>query len=457
MYENHFQDLLENDQILTTPTSEVEHYAQDWTKQFPIKASGVLFPKTHEEVESIVKRAYEKEIPLVPSGGRTGLSGGAVASHGEWVISMDKMNKILSFSKADSSLLVQSGVVTDLIHEEALKNDLYFPVEFGATGSSQIGGNVATNAGGVHVLKYGSTRDWILSLKVVTGTGETIDVNKGLVKNNTGYDLKHLFIGSEGTLGLITEVEVKLAPRPKEKSVLLLGLESLDPLLELFSYVKKSLPISAFELFTKDCINHVLKQNEHLKKPLDENPEFYVLMELEQEEGFDASEALEKVFEEGWAIDGTISQNSAQFKELWSYRELITESISHHTPYKNDVSVRVSKVPDFIKTINNTVFKEHTDLEVVIFGHIGDGNLHVNTLKPESMDQDTFVKKCESVSSLLFGELERLGGSVSAEHGIGLLKKPYLKHTRSEYEIELMKSIKKAFDPKGILNPGKIF
>jgi FAD/FMN-containing dehydrogenase len=252
-------------------------------------------------------------------------------------------------------------------------------------------------------------------------------------------------------------VEVKLAPKPKEKSVLLLGLESLDPLLDLFSYVKKSLPISAFELFTKDCVGHVLKQNDHLKKPLDEDPMFYVLMELEQEEGFDPSEALEKVFDEGWAIDGTISQNSSQFKELWSYRELITESISHLTPYKNDVSVRVSKVPDFIEAINNTVFKEHKDLEVVIFGHIGDGNLHVNTLKPETMDQDTFVKKCESVSSLLFAELERLGGSVSAEHGIGLLKKPYLKYTRSAYEIELMKSIKKIFDPKGILNPGKIF
>jgi len=457
MYDNHFQDILEPNQILTTPTSEVEHYAQDWTKQFPIQASGILFPKSHEEVSSIVKRAFEKEIPLVPSGGRTGLSGGAVASHGEWVVSMDKMNKILSFSKADSSLHVQAGVVTDIIHEEAKNQNLYFPVEFGATGSSQIGGNVATNAGGVHVLKYGSTRDWILSLKVVTGTGETIEINKGLVKNNTGYDLKHLFIGSEGTLGFITEVEVKLAPLPEEKSVLLLGLESLDPLLELFSYVKNNLPISAFELFTKDCLNHVLEQNEHLKKPLNEDPEYYVLIELEQEEGFDPSDTLEKVFEEAWAIDGTISQNSAQFKELWSYRELITESISAFTPYKNDVSVRVSKVPEFIKAINDIVFKEHSDLDVVIFGHIGDGNLHVNTLKPESMDQDTFVKKCESVSALLFSELKRLGGSVSAEHGIGLLKKPYLKYTRSAYEIEMMKNIKKSFDPKGILNPGKIF
>jgi len=457
MNTHHFNSLLPKEQILTDPPSEVEHYAKDWTKQFPIKASGVLFPKSHEELVSIVKKAYEEEISLVPSGGRTGLSGGAVASNEEWVVSLEKMNKILSFSKADSSLTLQAGVVTDLVHEEALKHDLYFPIEFGATGSSHIAGNVATNAGGVHVLKYGSTRDWVLSLKVVTGTGETIEINKGLVKNNTGYDLKHLFIGSEGTLGFISEVEVKLAPKPKEKSVLLLGLESLTPLLDLFSFVKNNLPVSAFELFTKDCLKHVTSQNKHLKNPLSEDPEFYVLIELEKNTNFDPSEALEQVFENEWAIDGSISQNSAQFKELWSYRELITESISHFTPYKNDISVRVSKVPEFIKTINNTVFKEHTDLEVIIFGHIGDGNLHVNTLKPESMSQKDFVNKCESVSKLLFTELENLGGSVSAEHGIGLLKKPYLKHSRSEYEIEIMKQIKKVFDPKGILNPGKIF
>ena len=454
MYNNHFEDLLTADQILTSPLSEVEHYAKDWTKQFPIKASGVLFPKSHEDLVKIVKRAYEKEIPLVPSGGRTGLSGGAVASHSEWVVSLDKMNKVLSFSRADSSLTLQAGVVTDTVHEEALKHGLYFPIEFGATGSSHIGGNVATNAGGVHVLKYGSTRDWILSLKVVTGTGKTIDINKGLVKNNTGYDLKHLFIGSEGTLGFITEVEVKLAPKPKEKSAILLGLENLEPLLDLFSFVKNNLPVAAFELFTKDCLKHVLQQNSALKKPLAEDPDFYVLIEIEQNEGF---EAFEKVFAKDWAIDGVFSQNSSHFKELWSYRELITESISPLTPYKNDISVRVSKVPEFIETINNTVFKEHKDLEVIVFGHIGDGNLHVNTLKPASMSQTDFVIKCEAVSKILFEELEKLGGSVSAEHGIGLLKKPYLKHSRSEYEIELMKSIKKAFDPKGILNPGKIF
>jgi FAD/FMN-containing dehydrogenase len=296
-----------------------------------------------------------------------------------------------------------------------------------------------------------------MSLKVVTGTGETLDINKGLVKNNTGYDLKQLMIGSEGTLGVVTEVEVRLTAKPKEKSVLLLGLETLDTLLDLFIYAKNKLPLSAFELFSKASLAHVLNSNTHLKKPLDTDVDHYVLIEVEPDSHFDVTTHLETFFEKEWVVDGILSQNTNQFKELWSFRELITESISVFTPYKNDISVRVSKVPEFIKTIHDTVFKEHKDLSVIVFGHIGDGNLHVNTLKPKDMAQEDFVKKCETVSSLLFTELERLGGSVSAEHGIGLLKKPYLKHSRSQSEIEIMKSIKKVFDPKGILNPGKIF
>ncbi len=452
-----FKDIIPEKQILTEPLDEVEYFSKDWTKQFKVSSSGVLFPKTHEEVVNIVKKAYEHNIKLVPSGGRTGLSGGAVATNKEWVLSLEKMNKILSFSKEDSSLTAQAGVVTDIIQEEALKHDLYFPIEFGATGSSQIGGNVATNAGGVHVLKYGSTRDWIMSLKVVTGKGETLDINKGLVKNNTGYDLKQLMIGSEGTLGVVTEVEVRLTAKPKEKSVMLLGLNTLDTLLDLFSYSKNNLPISAFELFSKTSLEHVLSSNSQLKKPLETDVDHYVLIEIEPNNHFDVTTHLEHFFEKEWVVDGILSQNTNQFKELWSFRELITESISIFTPYKNDISVRVSKVPEFIKTIHETVFKEQKDLSVIVFGHIGDGNLHVNTLKPKDMPQAEFIKRCESVSSLLFAELEKLGGSVSAEHGIGLLKKPYLKHSRSQSEIELMKSIKKVFDPKGILNPGKIF
>lgn len=407
----------------------------------------------------IIKAAYDGGICIVPSGGRTGLSGGAVATNKEWVLSLEKMNQIIEVSKIDSSITVEAGVVTKTLQEEALKNDMYFPVEFGATGSSFIGGNVATNAGGVHVVKFGNTREWVKGLTVVTGTGEILKLNNGLAKNNTGYDLRHLFVGSEGTLGIITELEIALTKPPLEKQVILLGVESLDKLLECFVYSKNKLPLLAFEMFTDLALTKVMKAH-NLPKPLESDCPFYVLIEVELSAGFNEdnlTKCLEHYFEQEWAVDGTLSSNSSQYENLWKYRELISESIAPLTPYKNDVSVKISKIPKFIDVIMNTVFKEHSDIEVVLFGHIGDGNLHINALKPESMALDDFVKRCEVVNKILFEEIKKIGGSVSAEHGVGLLKKPYLEYSRSPAEIVIMKEIKKAFDPKGLLNPGKIF
>lgn len=456
---SHPFQFLDKAQVITDDPSTIEHYARDWTKQFPINASGVLFPKTTEEVSLIVKSCNKHQLKLVPSGGRTGLSGGAVASNGEWVLSLEKMNRILEVSKIDSSIIAEAGVVTKIIQEEALSNDMYFPVEFAATGSSLIGGNVATNAGGVHVVRYGNTRDWVKGLTVVTGTGEVLKLNNGLIKNNTGYDLRHLFIGSEGTLGVITEVEVGLAKKPSEKQVILLGVEDLSKLLDCFVYSKQNLPLMAFEMFTSLALEKVLAAHD-LPKPLETDSPYYVLIEVELSAGFDLdalTSALEHYFEEEWAVDGTLSANSSQYENIWKYRELISESLAPLTPYKNDVSVKISKIPAFIKAIHDIVLKEHTDIEVVIFGHIGDGNLHVNALKPDKLSMDEFVARCELVNKDLFKEIQKIGGSISAEHGVGLLKKPYLKFSRSESEIQIMKEIKKTFDPNCILNPGKIF
>ncbi len=443
--------------------STVQHYAKDWTKQFPIKASGVLFPRTTEEVSLIVKTCNKEKLKLVPSGGRTGLSGGAVASNGEWVLSLEKMNSILEVSKIDSSITAEAGVVTKTIQDEALKIDMCFPVEFAATGSSLIGGNVATNAGGVHVVRYGNTREWIKGLTVVTGSGEILKLNKGLIKNNSGYDLRHLFIGSEGTLGVITEVEVGLSTKPSEKQVILLGVEDLDKILECFVYSKQNLPLMAFEMFTDLALKKVLAAHD-LPKPLESECPYYVLIEVElgseSRPGFDLealTSALEHYFEKEWAVDGTLSANSSQYKNIWKYRELISESLAPLTPYKNDVSVKISKIPEFITAIYDIVLKKHSDIEVVIFGHIGDGNLHVNALKPDKLSMDEFVARCELVNKDLFKEIKRIGGSISAEHGVGLLKKQYLEFSRSSEEIRLMKDIKKTFDPNGVLNPEKIF
>jgi len=450
---------LKPEQILTDDPKSVEHYSKDWTKQFKVDSSGVLFPKTTDEVSKILKAAFENNIKIVPSGGRTGLSGGAVATQKEWVLSLEKMNQVIEVSKIDSSITVEAGVVTQTLQEEALKNKMYFPVEFGATGSSFIGGNVATNAGGVHVVKYGNTREWVKGMTVVTGTGEILKLNNGLSKNNTGYDLRHLFIGSEGTLGIITELEVALTTPPKEKQVILLGVDSLDKLLDCFVYSKNNLPLLAFEMFTDLALQKVMPAH-NLPKPLDSDCPFYVLIEVELSAGFDEdklTESLEHYFEQEWAVDGTMSSNSAQYENLWKYREFISESIAPLTPYKNDVSVKISQIPKFIDVIMNTVFKKHTDIEVVLFGHIGDGNLHINALKPDALSIEEFVAKCEEVNKVLFAEIQKIGGSISAEHGVGLLKKPYLEYSRSAAEIAIMKNLKKAFDPKGILNPGKIF
>lgn len=452
-------NFLSENQVITKDSKTVEHYSRDWTKQFKINSSGVLFPKTTEEVSLIVKACNERGLKIVPSGGRTGLSGGAVASNGEWVLSLEKMNKILEISPVDSSITVEAGVVTSVVQETALENGMYFPVEFSATGSSLIGGNVATNAGGVHVVRYGNTREWVKGLTVVTGSGEILKLNQGLSKNNTGYDFRHLFIASEGTLGVITEVELELSSPPKDKQVILLGVESLEKILDCFVYSKQKLPLMAFEMFTSLALDKVLSAH-NLPEPLDSKCPYYVLIEVELGNGFGEDElttALEHYFEQEWAVDGTMSSNSTQYENLWKYRELISESIAPLTPYKNDVSVKISKIPDFIKAIYETVMKENADLEVVIFGHIGDGNLHVNTLKPDSLSMEDFVTRCEKVNKILFQEIKKIGGSISAEHGVGLLKKQYLEYSRAPEEIRIMKDIKKSFDPNGVLNPGKIF
>ncbi len=452
-------NFLPKEQIITKDLSTIKHYAKDWSKQFLVNASGILFPKNTEEVSLIIKACNESNLKLVPSGGRTGLSGGAVALHGEWVLSLEKMNKIIEISPIDSSITAQAGMITKTLQEKALENNLYFPVEFSATGSSQLGGNVATNAGGVHVVKYGNTRQWVKGLTVVTGTGEILKLNQGLLKNNTGYDFRHLFIGSEGTLGVITEVEVKVSQKPFEKQVILLGVKSLNKILDCFLYSKQKLPLMAFEMFTSLALKKVLTAHK-LPKPLETDCPYYVLIEVELSKNFSTHEltqALEHYFHQEWATDGTLSSNSTQYENLWKYRELISESLAPLTPYKNDVSVKISKIPDFITAIYNTVMKEHGDIEVVIFGHIGDGNLHINALKAKNMSMDEFIKKCELVNKSLFNEIQKIGGSISAEHGVGLLKKPYLKFSRSLEEIRLMKEVKKVFDPNYILNPGKIF
>jgi len=449
-----FQNLLRKNQVSDDP-SDLQIYAKDWTTYFEIKASVILFPESTEDVQKIVLHARENKISLVPSGGRTGLSGGAVAANAEAVVSFERMKKIISFSEVDQLVHLQAGVITKDLQDFAEDKSLYFPIEFASTGSSQIGGNIATNAGGIHVLKYGNMRNWVAGLKVVMGSGEALDLNHGLIKNATGFDLRHLFIGSEGSLGFITEAWIRLTRSPAERSLFLVGLQDWRSTITLYSSLRKQTELIAFEAFTSACLIKVMAA-QNLQQPFSENYPLYVVLEAEENSEV-ISSLLEPHLDSQLILDATTASTAEQFRQLWSYRENISESLSPHKPYKNDVSVLSSQVPDFIDEVNRLLDQSYKGFEVLWFGHIGDGNLHINILKPDSLSMPEFVNKCKSVDLRLFECVKKFNGSISAEHGVGLTKKAFLNYSRSEEEIEIMKKMKRVFDPDGIMNPGKIF
>ena len=438
--------------------SDLETYGQDWTRFHQPAPGLIVFPDSVEQVSELVAIAAEHHIALVPSGGRTGLSGGAVAANGEVVVSLERMRSILEFEPVDRTLKVQAGVITATVQETAREHGLYYPVSFASEGSSQIGGNIATNAGGIRVLRYGLTRERVVGLKVVTGTGQVMEFNRGLIKNASGYDLRHLFTGSEGTLGLIVEASLQLESPPLPSRVMLLGLADMDALMQVFSDLRASLELSAFEFFTDQALHHV-RAGQGLATPMDTECPLYVITEFDCPD--DATEetamgCFERCAEEGWLLDGVISQSEQQAMDLWRYREGISESISHFPPYKNDLSVRVSRVPEFLSRMDAAISDICPDFEVVWYGHIGDGNLHMNILKPPELPMAEFEHRCHEISEVTYQLTGKMGGSISAEHGIGLLKQPWLHHSRSADEIALMQGIKRVFDPAGIFNPGKL-
>ncbi len=442
-----------------TDQDSLDQYGKDWTKQYAPQPSAIVFPSNIAQVQAVVQFAVTHHIALVPSGGRTGLSGGAVAHKGEVVVSFEYMNKILAFNEWDKTVQVQAGVITEALQHFAEEKGLFYPVDFASSGSSQIGGNIATNAGGIKVIRYGLTRDWILGLTVVTGRGEILHLNQGLIKNATGYDLRHLFIGSEGTLGFIVEATVRLAQAPKNLTVMVLGVKDFHSLMQVFHASQSRITLTAFEFFSEQAMKRVVARGDVLR-PFESHSPYYVLLEFEKENDQKEEEVLnlfEHCVEENWVSEGVISQSEAQYKQLWRLREDISETLSAFTPYKNDLSVVVSKVPSFLDEINKVVSAQYPEFELVWFGHIGDGNLHLNILKPERWEKDAFFTECNRVSLLVFDAVKKYEGSVSAEHGVGLLKKMALPYSRSQQEIQLLREIKQVFDPAAILNPGKIF
>ncbi len=446
------------DRVLTDAES-LQHYGRDWTRAYEPVPGAVVLPGSIAEVQELVRLAGTHQLAIVPSGGRTGLSGGAVAMRGELVLALDRLNSIGDFNPVERTVRCGAGVITEQLQQFAEDQGLFYPVDFASAGSSQIGGNISTNAGGIKVIRHGMTRDWVAGLKLVTGSGELLDLNRGLLKNNAGYDLRQLVIGAEGTLGVVVEATMRLARQPRDPAVLVLGVPDMAAIMEVLRVYQSEMELQAFEFFSELALRKVV-EHQGLQRPFETATEYYALLEFEQVTEADMELAMalfERCVEAGWVVDGVVSQSVAQAESLWRLREDISETISRWTPYKNDLSTTVSKVPDFLAEVEAVVNGAYPDFEIIWFGHIGDGNVHLNVLKPDDLAQDEFQRRCGEVSKWVFEIVERYEGSVSAEHGVGLLKKDYLLYSRSALEVELMRQIKRAFDPLGIMNPGKVF
>ncbi|MCB1614704.1 MAG: FAD-binding oxidoreductase [Pseudomonadales bacterium] len=431
-------------------------YSSDRTELSSTSAAAVFFPDNNEDVIALVKLANELGFCIVPSGGRTGLSGGSCTVQHEVVVSLERMNRIIAYDDVDNVVHCQAGVITQNLQQYAEQKGVFYPVDFASSGSSQLGGNVATNAGGVHVMHYGMTRQQVVGLVVVTGEGKLLKFDKGLRKNNAGYDLKQLFIGSEGTLGIVTEVLLQFVKKPAKLS-LLSGFDSFEKLLEFYFDLRGRVNVYAAEFYTAFCEAKVLSRFE-IKSPLVKKCPFSLLVEFEDTEI--ATAMVSELIEKYQPIKSVVAVNQSQQKSLWAVRENISDALTTQLLLKNDIAVRPSLLSRFLTECASDLRNLSADLQLAVFGHLGDGNIHFNVVVEKNVvrtDQKFIEKMKKAIAGNLLVKLEKYHGSISAEHGIGLLKTDLLAKNESEEILGYMKQLKMVFDPKGVLNPGKVF
>ncbi len=447
--------------FISQEPGDLEAFGRDWTKVVAPCPSAIVFPRTTDEVSRFLKLCSTEKVAVVPSGGRTGLAGGAVAANGEVVLSLVRMTKMGEVDALAQTVRVQAGAVTEAVHRHCEEKGLTWPIDFASKGSSQVGGNISTNAGGVKVIHYGMTRNWVLGLQVVTMDGTVLELNGALEKNNTGMDLRQMFIGTEGTLGVITEATLKLVRVPRELNVFFFALTDIAAVFRLFLEARQApFTLMAFETLTHNCLE-IVCDHLKLKKPFDSNSGAYALVEFERPVSDSGREDLdrwlESLFEKQLVTDGVLAQSKREARELWSLREMIGEALfTAGLVHKNDIALPIAELKKFIDEMYQMYSQQYSTMEVYLFGHLGDGNLHVNTMKPDSMDQVEFLRQAKKVDHDLFTLVKKFNGSVSAEHGIGLLKKDALAFSRTPQEIEIFRQFKHIFDPQGLLNPGKI-
>ena len=452
--------------IFTEP-AELEPYVNDWRGIYQGAAAAVVRPANVEQVSAIVKICAETNTPLVPQGGNTGMCGATVPDPklNPVVIALGRMNRIRTVDALNNTMTVEAGCVLANIQQAAADADRLFPLSLGAEGSCQIGGNLSTNAGGVNVLRYGNTRDLVLGIEAVLPDGRIWNGLRSLRKDNTGYDLKHLFIGAEGTLGIITAAVLKLFPKPSATATTWLAVPSPDAALNLFSLLRQHFGdrISAFELISRACLELVMKHIPGTRDPLDKPYEWYVLTELgDSSPGTTLRDTLEGVLEKALdnqlVIDATLAESHAQSQALWRIRESIPEAARNEAGmlYRHDIAVAVGEIPAFIRDGKAALEKHFKGTNIICFGHLGDGNLHYNTYVEGRLRSDAAAREAHDVTTVIYDIVKQYKGSFSAEHGIGIAKVAELVRYKDPVEIDLMRTVKRALDPQGIMNPGKV-
>ena len=428
----------------------------------PLQGAALARPASTKEVSQVVKYCHDNDLTMVTHGGLTGLVHGADAVSTDVIISLERMTAIESIDPQQRCAIAQAGVKLQAFQEALEPYDLMFPLDLGARGTASLGGNAATNAGGNRVIRYGMMRDMVLGLEAVLADGTIVTSLNTLIKNNTGYDLKQLFIGSEGTLGIITRLSLRLREAPLTRNMALVGLDDFDNVIALLKHMDKALggTLSAFETLWQPFYRLVTTPPAHGRPPISQDYPYYVLLESQGADPdgdtnrFNAS--LEQAFEDGLIVDAAISQSESDCEAFWALRDDVEQIFNNGmVPFIHDVSVPVNKMAQYAADVQRELDENVGECELFLFGHLGDGNLHPTIRMAADKAAEPGMKK--RVSAAVYEPMRPFNGSVSAEHGIGLEKKPYLDVSRSAEEIGLMRLLKGALDPKGLLNPGKIF
>lgn len=451
---------------LITDTERMQSYLSDWRNAYRGQAAAVLRPGTTEEVAAAVRLCAQAGVALVPQGGNTGLCGGSIpdASGAQMVLSLTRLKRIREVDVANATITVEAGVILQQLQDAAAEVGRLFPLSLGAEGSCTVGGNLATNAGGTAVLRYGNMRDLALGLEVVLPDGRIWDGLRGLRKDNTGYDLKQLFIGSEGTLGIITAAVLKLFPALRSLTTAWVALPSPQAAVTLLGQMRGLCGdrLTGFELMSRQSLEFVLRHVAGASDPFAEGHPWYVLIELSDTQPDAAlndllEQGLGEAFEQALVLDAVVAGSQAQVEALWALREGISEAQNHEGPsLKHDISVPVSRIPDFIARTDRALQQAFPGVRIVAYGHVGDGNLHYNISKPPGSDDAPFKVQAEAIMRVIYDSTLEDAGSISAEHGLGQSKRAAAQHYKAPLELELMRSIKQALDPAGLMNPGKL-